>query len=65
MSILVNVGFAMRSSCSIPMVLVFIYLPYMVVLLSMFFKFYFSTYRKRLTSGKATSPSEMLIRKEL
>ncbi|XP_021699695.1 elongation of very long chain fatty acids protein 4 [Aedes aegypti] len=68
LSILVNVGFAMRSSCSIPMVLVLIYLPYMVVLLSMFFNFYFSTYRKGgrcLTSGKQTSPSIMQKHKEL
>ncbi|XP_055604765.1 elongation of very long chain fatty acids protein 4-like [Uranotaenia lowii] len=45
-SILVNVGFAMRKNCPIPSAMVFIYLPFMVVLLSLFFNFYFTTYRR-------------------
>uniref|UniRef100_A0A8D8A5Q1 Elongation of very long chain fatty acids protein n=1 Tax=Culex pipiens TaxID=7175 RepID=A0A8D8A5Q1_CULPI len=65
MSILVNIGFAMRESCSLPRVYLSIYLPYMVILLWMFFSFYYKTYRKnakRVTNEKDSS--DVVIRKQ-
>ncbi|XP_035913944.1 elongation of very long chain fatty acids protein 4-like [Anopheles stephensi] len=43
-SILVNIMFAMRSSCAIPRTHILLYAPYMVVLISMFINFYMKTY---------------------
>lgn len=43
-SILVNILFAMRTSCAIPRTHILLYAPYMVVLISMFINFYLKTY---------------------
>uniref|UniRef100_A0AAG5DAS9 Elongation of very long chain fatty acids protein n=1 Tax=Anopheles atroparvus TaxID=41427 RepID=A0AAG5DAS9_ANOAO len=43
-SILVNILFAARSGCNIPRTHILLYLPYMVVLISMFVNFYLKTY---------------------
>ncbi|XP_055611986.1 elongation of very long chain fatty acids protein 7-like [Uranotaenia lowii] len=68
MSILVNVGFAMRSSCLIPPVYICIYLPYMLILLSMFFSFYFKTYtinKAQRLAGINKQTGEELLKKEI
>ncbi|XP_058833221.1 elongation of very long chain fatty acids protein 4-like [Topomyia yanbarensis] len=66
-SILANVGFAMRRSCPMPPTLIFIYLPYMLILLSMFFSFYVRTYKMNNNAlGKVVgiSSNEIEIRKK-
>ncbi|XP_053674777.1 elongation of very long chain fatty acids protein 4-like [Anopheles nili] len=46
-SILMNIMFAMRSTCAVPRTHVLLYMPYMVVLISMFINFYVKTYSSK------------------
>ncbi|XP_058053838.1 elongation of very long chain fatty acids protein 4-like [Anopheles bellator] len=48
-SILLNILFAMRSGCGIPRTHIMLYMPYMVVLISMFVNFYYKTYRTAIS----------------